>query len=147
MYASITFKLDIPMNHCKFFVKIYLCIFMIYISRRIIIEKTMHVWIRYGSLEVYRIIQGKKKETSQWEWKKQKCATFSRTIELSYPNNNLDNKSMAVVPVSQSVSRTLLFGMYANIENTKTLCPTNPNRQVNHHLGSFIELFWPWSLY
>ena len=51
-------------------------------------------------------MQKEKEKAKKSRWKKQKCATFSRTIELSYPNNNLDNRSMAAVPVSQSVSRS-----------------------------------------
>lgn len=85
----------------------------------------------------------KKKEKSRW--KKQKCATFSRTIELSYPNNNLDNRSMAAVPVSQSVVRTLFFGTYSNSLSRNHRNPINsrreacPSYRTHPTAGSFLS--------
>jgi len=58
-------------------------------------------YIENGNVRRRRIIKNTEK----------KCATFSRTIELSYPNNNLDNKSMPVVPVIHS-GCTLQFSTY-----------------------------------
>lgn len=56
--------------------------------------------VHYESFEQNGI---RKKTHRHEERKKQKkCATFSRTIELSYPNNNLDNTSMPIVPVTRS---------------------------------------------
>lgn len=113
MYASINFLLHtidrrrrrrIDQWERRFFVNGLL---IIYES----IEKNMHVermfefcmsWFITTNLSNNTGCMRTKKHQQVKERNKKKCATFSRTIELSYPNNNLDNKSMLVVPVIRS---------------------------------------------
>ena len=77
---------------------------------------------------------GKKKQ--QKERHKKKCATFSRTIELSYPNNNLDNKSMLVVPVIHSHT-SLSVRIDMHMASNENLCPIYPNTLKTHHQRRF----------
>ena len=103
----------------------------------------MHVgklfeFVCYGSLLlISQIIQGKK--TTERKTQK-KCATFSRTIELSYPNNNLDNKSMLVVPVIHSHT-SLSVRIDMHMASNENLCPIYPNTLKTHHQTSFFSPF------
>lgn len=120
MYASIKFRINFVfflklMNIVKYFQDcLYInilrlhCKFWIFKLGWINFENYARIFIGYFCM--LRLIASLSKNNigkkNKREWKKQKCATFSRTIELSYPNNNLDNKSMAAMPVSHSVAHS-----------------------------------------